>query len=328
MDTDSSAPSSRPTPGQRAALEPLPAEVRSIQPGGGFCMSVELLWGGVRRAIVKALFPGFVKKMAATRRGVDKGCPHEVLDPRDVKFYRNQGGYYWLPADDPFQWRDRLPVARAGLAELLIIAGTFFLIAAVVGYFYWPASIVPAGLGLFVISFFRNPRRPIPTDPGLVVSPADGKIVLIEEIPHDDFIGGPAVLVGIFLSVFNVHINRVPVASRIVGLTYKKGKFLNALRASSARENEQMILRIEESHAPHRRMIVRQIAGAIARRIVCWVAPGDELGRGDQFGMIKLGSRTELVIPKDSDLAIKIRVGDNVKAGLTVIARYDRPEVV
>ncbi len=181
----------------------------------------------------------------------------------------------------------------------------------------------PAVLGLFIVWFFRNPRRDIPQAPGLVVSPADGKVVHIAEIEHDDFLGGPAVEIGIFLSIFNVHINRVPVAARVIGLRYRKGKFLNALRPESARENEQLAVRIEESTAPHRRMIVRQITGAIARRIVCWVKPGDELAPGEQFGMIKLGSRTELVMPREPGLRIETRLGDMVQAGSSVLVRYE-----
>jgi phosphatidylserine decarboxylase len=245
-----------------------------------------------------------------------------VLDPRDVKFYRNQGGYHWDPADDPFAWRDRLPVVRAGLAELLLLGGSFLVLTLIAAWLYWPVSFVPAALGLFVVSFFRNPRRAIPGEPGLMVAPADGKVVAIEDLPHDDYIGGRAVLIGIFLSVFNVHINRSPAAARVIGLTYRRGKFLNALRAASAQENEQMIVRLEENERPHRRMIVRQIAGAIARRIVCWVAPGEDLERGGQFGMIKLGSRTELVLPWEASLQIRVRVGDHVRAGSTVLAQY------
>ena len=148
----------------------------------------------------------------------------------------------------------------------------------------------------------------------MVVSPADGKVVQIEEIEYDEYIGGPALLIGIFLSVFNVHINRVPVAARVIGLTYRKGKFLNAMLPESARENERLTIRIEENAAPHRRMIVRQIAGLIARRIVCWVKPGDELAAGEQFGMIKLGSRTELVVPREAGCTLR-QVGEMVKAG-------------
>ena len=179
------------------------------------------------------------------------------------------------------------------------------MLTLIAAWVYWPVSFVPAALGLFVVSFFRNPRRTIPGDPGLVVAPADGKVVAVEELPHDDYIGGRAVLIGIFLSVFNVHINRSPVAARVVGLTYRRGKFLNALRPESAQENEQMAVRLEENDPPHRRMIVRQIAGAIARRIVCWVAPGEDLDRGGQFGMIKLGSRTELVLPWEPGLQVR-----------------------
>jgi phosphatidylserine decarboxylase len=161
----------------------------------------------------------------------------------------------------------------------------------------------------------------VPATPGLVLSPADGKVTTIEPIEYDEFIGGPAVLVGIFLSVANVHINRAPLAGRVIGISYRRGKFLNALRPESARENEQLTVRLEESEGLGRRFIVRQITGAIARRIVCWVAPGDELGRGEQFGMIKLGSRTEIVLPQDGSLVLETKIGDRVKAGVTVLAR-------
>ena len=303
-------------------LEEMDPQLTSIQPGGGFCMRLELAWGNIRRAWLKTVRPGYVARMRALRKGENRGCPHEVLDSRDLKFYRNQGGYYWEPADDQFAWRDRLPFARAGLCELFLISGMFFALAPVVGYFFWPLAIVPTVLGLLIVWFFRNPTRVPPPGPGVVVSPADGKIVLIMELEHDDFIGGPAVLIGIFLSVFNVHINRVPVASRVIGLTYRKGKFLNALLAASARENEQLALRIESTEAPHRRMIIRQIAGAIARRIVCWVKPGDTLPSAGQFGMIKLGSRTELVLPREAGLEIVAKLGQKVKAGSTVLANY------
>jgi phosphatidylserine decarboxylase len=267
--------------------------------------------------------------MARLRRGDQNACPFEVLDPRDVKFFRNQPGYWWATEDDPFAWRDRLPFARVGLAELFLITGLFSLLTALCVWgalalspIFW---VLVAG-GLFVVGeitwFFRNPRRKIPTEPGVVVSPADGKIVLIEELEHDDFVGGPAILIGIFLSIFNVHINRVPVPVRVIGIQYRKGKFLNALRPESARENEQLALRLEENRAPYRRMIVRQITGAIARRIVCWVKPGDELAAGEQLGMIKLGSRTELVIPREEGLEIIAKLGESVQAGSSILAKY------
>jgi phosphatidylserine decarboxylase len=188
-------------------------------------------------------------------------------------------------------------------------------------FIFPPAAILPAVGAAIVIGFFRNPRRVPPVEAGLVVSPADGTITTIENVEYDEFVGGPAVLVGIFLSVFNVHINRAPVAGRVLGLSYRRGKFLNALRPESARENEQLTVRMEELAAPHRRFVVRQITGAIARRIVCWAAPGDEFARGEQFGMIKLGSRTELVFPADGSFQLQAKIGDRVKAGVTVLAR-------
>jgi phosphatidylserine decarboxylase len=313
----------------RLPLEPMDPQITSIQPGGGVVVRLELAWGYVRRAYLKWCRPGYVARMAALRRGTKNACPFEVLDPRDVKFFRNQEGYWWASDDDPFAWRERLPFARVGLAELWLISGAFFGIA---GGCAWGAirihplfcggTAIAFFLGACIVWFFRNPRRPIPQEPGLVVSPADGKIVHVEELPHDDFIGGPAVLIGIFLSVFNVHINRTPVAARVIGLHYRKGKFLNALRPESARENEQLAVRIEATRAPYRRMVVRQITGAIARRIVCWIKPGDELAAGEQFGMIKLGSRTELVFPREKGLEIVARMGQTVKAGTSVLARY------
>jgi len=317
----------------RRPVWPMDPQLRDIQPGGGVIIRLEQLWGTVRRALLKSFCPGYVRRMAACRRGHFNPCPHEVLDPRDLKFHRNQGGWYWDPADDPFLWRDNLPFARVGLAELFVMT---FVASAICGFavglskvtvgaasWLWLLSGLAAGVvGILIAWFFRNPHREVPADSGLVVSPADGTIVEIEDLPFDEYIGGPARKIGIFLSIFNVHINRAPIAGQVVGLRYRPGKYLNALRPESARENEQLAVYIEEAAAPHRGMIVRQITGAIARRIVCWLKPGDMLSRGEQFGMIKLGSRTELVIPVEPGLEIQVRPGDKVRAGATVLARY------
>lgn len=306
-------------------VEPLPPEITSIQPGGGFCMRVELLWGAGRRWYLRTFRRGYVQRMAALRRGEPRGCPHPVLDPRDLKFYRNQSACGWDPADDPFAWRDRLPVARVGGAEIILLGGLCAALTAGAAWWYWPLAPLPAVLGLFVIAFFRDPQRVIPAEAGSVVAPADGQVVALEHVPHDDHVGGPAVVVGIFLSVFNVHLNRVPDAVQVVGLTYRRGKFFNALRAAAARENEQLAIRLVGTAPPHRRFVVRQIAGAIARRIVCWVAPGECLERGAKLGMIKFGSRTELVLPKEPGLVVTVKVGDRVRAGSSLIAWYVGP---
>jgi len=318
----------------RLELERMDPQVQCIQPGGGVVIRLELAWGRLRRKYLKLLRPRYVARMLQTRRGDFNPCPHEVLDPRDLKFYRNQGGYFWEPADDPLAWRDQLPFARVGLAELIVIGGGTLLGSLIVFRLAFWISAMGGRLvsclvaaALLVISglvfwFFRNPRRPIPTVPGAVVAPADGKIVEVEEVASDEFIGGPAIRIGIFLSIFDVHINRSPIRARVIGLRYRPGKMLNALRPESARENEQLAVRIEEEASPHRRMVVRQITGQFARRIVCWLKPGDVLDAGEQFGMIKLGSRTELVLPCETGLEITVKAGEKVLAGSTIVARY------
>ena len=320
---------------ERLRIEPMDPQVTDIQPGGGVIIKLEKSWGYVRRRYLKTFHRGYVARMKQLRKG-DKGITmHEVLDPRDLKFYRNQNGYYWDESDDPFTWRDNLPFVRDGLAELIVFSLFTFGGAAsltclslslgwtgIVAVFGWLGVTALCVFGLLVVWFFRNPNRVIPQGDGLVVSPADGKVVVIEEIEHSEFVGGPAVLIGVFLSIFNVHVNRMPIAARVIGLTYKPGKFLNAMRPESAWENEQLAIRIEGNDPPHRRMIVRQISGAIARRIVCRLKPGDEQEQGKPFGMIKLGSRTELVLPREAGLELKVQIGAKVNAGSSVLAEY------
>ena len=304
----------------RRAIEAMDPAVCNIQPGNGIVMRLELAWGRWRRWWLKTFFPGYVAKMQSLRTGEQGGCPFDPIDPRDTKYYQNQGTYRWAKEYDAFRWRDRLPFVRAGLAELLLIGGFFVLLTLIFAWFYWPVAIPLAVVSLLIVWFFRNPNRRIPSAPGLVVSPADGKIVAINEIDDPDI--GPAVEIGIFLSIFNVHVNRASISGTVIGLRYRPGKFLNALRPESARENEHLEIRVQQSEMPNRLIKIRQITGAIARRIVCWIAPGDHLARGEIFGMIKLGSRTELVLPRTRDLEIIVTIGENVKAGSSLMARY------
>jgi phosphatidylserine decarboxylase len=319
----------------RLPLEPMDLKLTSIQPGGGPILRLELAWGRLRRWYLKTFRPRYLVRMRMKRRGDFNGCPHEVLDPRDVKFFRNQGGYYWRPQDDPFTWRDRLSVARVGLAELIVIGGGAIAAAILLLIIAFRAplprglavaialvALALAAIGGFVISFFRDPRREVPIGAGLVVSPADGTIVEVTEISDDEFVTGKAMRIGIFLSIFNVHINRMPAPARVIGLHYRRGKMLDARNPASSQQNEQLAVRIEAEALPHRRMVVRQITGMIARRIVCWLKPGDLLAAGERFGMIKFGSRTELVLPWESGLEITAKRGDKVLAGSTIVARY------
>jgi phosphatidylserine decarboxylase len=325
-------------------LEPLPPELTTIQPGGGYVMQIELAWGRVRRWWLKTFRRGYVDRMRQLRRGHFNPTPHDVLDPRDVKYYENQpGGFYWEKRDDPFRWRDGLPFARWGLAELVLmaLAGVAlcvgFLLVAQLASLPVPARYLLLVLALaaaivtgLIVYFFRDPNRSIPNVPGEIVSPADGTVAAVTEYEHHPFIGGPAVKVGIFLSIFNVHVNRFPLTGQVLGLAYKRGKYLNALNPESALENEQLHVKFvttDERDGPPRRMVIHLIAGLIARRIVCILKPGDEMRRGDRIGMIKLGSRTELVVPKEDGLKVLVTVGQKVRGGATVIAKYDSNNV-
>ncbi len=306
----------------RVDIQPLPANLTSIQPGGGICMRIELAWGRMRRWYLRTFRAGYVRRMRELRVGELIGCPHEVLDSRDLKFYRNQSDCHWPAAVDPYAWRDRLPFARWGLAELQLMAYPLVSLTVVaVATGFWYLALAPAVCASLIIWFFRDPSRRVPAQAGQWISPADGRIAEITRLDHDDFVGGPATRIGIFLSIFNVHINRAPVAGRVLELRYVPGPFLNALDPQSAVVNENMWIGCVADGPTGQRFVVRQIAGAIARRIVCDLRPGQRVARGEKFGMIKLGSRTELILPTDDDFEVAVSIGQHVKAGETVLVR-------
>ncbi len=314
------------TPEHKAPV--LSAPLTSVQPGGGICYRLELLWGSARRWYLKTFRKGYIERMRQRRRGSTDGAPHEILDPRDLKYCRNQCTCEWDTADDPFVWRERIPLARWGLAEVQLMSYPLVAVALLCFWLGWPiVALLPLLGAVLVVYFFRDPPRRVPQTSGTVVAPADGRVVEITPLPHDNFLGGPAVRVGIFLSVFNVHINRAPVAARAVGFDYRPGKFLNALDPLSAVENESLRVDFEGLEQPRRRYAVRQIAGLLARRIVCGLRPGEEVGRGAKFGMIKLGSRTELILPDEDACRIVASVGQRVRAGMSVVAQWDTGEV-
>jgi len=170
--------------------------------------------------------------------------------------------------------------------------------------------------------FFRDPYRSPSSDDNLLLAPADGRVTDIEIVDEDNFIGGAALRIGIFLSIFNTHINRSPCNAKVEKITYKKGKYKNAANPQSGRVNESNNLGLLRTDSPQQRLIVRQISGAIARRIVCDASEGKELSCGEKFGMIKFGSRAELYVPVCENAKCLVRIGDKVKAGLTPLVRY------
>ena len=217
-----------------------------------------------------------------------------------------------------------IPVTRHGFS--VIFAATLaLLVVGAVGtmatpHVWWVVAIV----WMWVISFFRDPARNIKRRANILYAPADGRVTEVTELEHHDLVSGPCHRIRIFLSLFNPHINRMPCAAEVRSITFKPGKFLNAMRLRSAEENESNTL-VVAPEAPFRGpMVVRQIAGKVARTIVCRAEVGASFQAGQRFGMIKFGSGTELVVPKQEGLNVLVKVGDKVKAGLTEMMELDK----
>src|ERR1700730_7148655 len=168
-------------------------------------------------------------------------------------------------------------------------------------------------LALFVCYFFRNTDRKIPMEPGVVVSPADGRVVVVKDEEH---VGRPGKRISIFLAIWNVHVNRSPAAGTITKLEYKPGKFLAAWAEKASLENEQNVFTLSSEYGE---IVFKQIAGWVARRVVSWKKTGDTVGRGERVGLVRFGSRVDLWLPEGAEIAVK--VGDNVKGGSSVVAR-------
>jgi phosphatidylserine decarboxylase len=189
----------------------------------------------------------------------------------------------------------------------------FIAAAALVGWFAWPFwAVVPLLLAVFFLWFFRDPERAIPDSPGAVVSPGDGKVTDVSTVMAG---GEKKIRISIFLSVFDVHVNRSPIAGTVSEVRYQRGKFLNAMNQLSAEQNEQNIVRVEgDGHV----VVFKQIAGLLARRIVFHPKVGDRLERGQRVGLIKFGSRVDVLFAPDAHLQVKI--GDRVRGGASVLA--------
>ncbi|MDP3939112.1 MAG: phosphatidylserine decarboxylase family protein [Deltaproteobacteria bacterium] len=196
-------------------------------------------------------------------------------------------------------------------------AGPPLLAAALLAIAGWHvAAAIAAALALFCIWFFRNPRRAVPDEAGAVVSPGDGKVLRVEEVEDPRWIGGRAWKISVFLNIFNVHVNRTPIAGKVLTVEYVKGKFFNASFDKASEANERTEICIEDDRG--RKVVFRQIAGLVARRILCYLRPGDAVARGDIMGLIRFGSRVEVVL--SADARVSVAAGDHVKGGSTVMA--------
>jgi len=212
-----------------------------------------------------------------------------------------------------------LNFAREGLLFIaiaaVIAAGGFAFAINRRSWGLWLAAFVLLLLALWVAYFFRDPERSGERGPSLVVSPADGKLIMITEVDEPTFVQGRAIRLSIFMNVFNVHVNRYPVDGVVRHVHYNKGKFLNAAAEKSSLENEQMSVGIDNGR---HRILVRQIAGLIARRIVTYSKVGETVKQGDRMGIIRFGSRVDVFLPVNSTLRAK--VGDITAAGVTILA--------
>jgi phosphatidylserine decarboxylase len=205
------------------------------------------------------------------------------------------------------------PIVKEGFVYIGSLLAVTFVAAWTIGI-YW--AVLPAIITIFLTFFFRNPPRNIPVDPDLILSPADGRVMGITEVQEDEFLHAQGIKVSIFLSVFDVHVNRSPAEGVVKFQQYVCGRFRPAYKAIAAWENERHAIGIE---TPRIKILVTQIAGILARRIVSWVTLGSELRQGDLYGMIKFGSCTEIIMPKNVEILVK--KGQHVTGGITVIGR-------
>ena len=240
----------------------------------------------------------------------------------------------------------RIPVTKYGLPQavvfpaIIIVAMAVCLLAGVrflPGWVIYLIEIIFVVALIFCLSFFRDPYRRVVADKNILLAPADGRVTDIELVEANEFIGGRALRVGIFLSIFDVHINRAPCDVRVEKITYRKGRYKDARNPQAGCINESNNLAMVRTESPYDKLVVRQISGAIARRIVCAAREGQELSGGQRFGMIKFGSRTELYVPAREEVKgppseeksvwepkCVVKIGDKVKAGLSVLVRYER----
>lgn len=198
------------------------------------------------------------------------------------------------------------------------------LILAVILFFFWKiGSLFLLGLAALTFFFFRDPERKIPEGEDLILSPADGKVMDISDVGEENFLHSRVKVVRIFMSVFNVHVQRSPVKGKVEWIKYKPGKFMAAYTEEASGGNESNLIGIQKSNKPdsnRQRILVKQIAGSVARRICCWCKEGDNLIAGQRIGMIRFGSRADVYLPQGVE--VKVKKGDRVVGGETLLGKF------
>ena len=204
------------------------------------------------------------------------------------------------------------PIAVEGYPFIALFA----FVTVVFGLLGWSfLTVLMLAVTLFSVYFFRNPERQVPAEENAVVAPADGKVVFVGEVPEERYLNTDAIKVSIFMSVFNVHVNRVPFSGKVIDMFYNRGEFFNASLDKASLENEQAGILLETSRGA--RLLFVQIAGLVARRIVTYPNVGDTLEKGQRYGLIRFGSRVDVYLPRGSD--IQVKVGDVTVAGESIL---------
>lgn len=206
----------------------------------------------------------------------------------------------------------KFPIVREGLWLVVPLCILTVILAFLLPVYLTIALIL---VDIFLLCFFRNPKRTIPDSEGSVVAPADGKVVHVGECVNDQLSGDKTLKISIFMSIFNVHVNRIPISGKIVDVSYRKGKFFSANLDKASPLNEQNALLLETED--NKRVLFIQIAGLIARRIVCWIGRGDDVTKGERFGLICFGSRVDIFLPVNTKL--HVQVGQRVRGGETIL---------
>ncbi len=227
----------------------------------------------------------------------------------------------------------RIPLTRYGWPQVLVypaIVALGMLLVGLIGAGWMPVwatvatEVVLTTVLIWMVSFFRDPHRAVPPDDALLIAPADGKVTDIETLENTEFSDGPVLRISIFLSIFNTHLNRAPCDATVETITYRRGRYVNAMNPLSSKVNESNTVVMVRAKEPKDKIAVKQISGAIARHIVCAAREGQSLARGERFGMIKFGSRTELYVPASEYLQCMVHTGDCVKAGISPLLRYGK----
>ncbi len=220
------------------------------------------------------------------------------------------------------------PIRLARGAERELIGTGIPLVLAVVAAILWPGLVTFLLAGLMIVLFvlllyfFRDPQRTPPADEGLFLAPADGQVVEVDRVHEPRFLQGEGLKIGIFMSLFDVHVNRAPMGGRVALTEHVPGQFLQAFRPEASEVNEHNLVGLESRYG---RILIKQIAGILARRVVCWVGVEQRLRAGERLGVIKLGSRVEVYLPPGAEPVVV--VGDRTRAGVTAVARWKGEEV-